>query len=127
MALEQERRGTLNPVSVIPLPLFSHFVIHFLTACFGSFVFYHCLFLESTVSDQAIASGGQKMPVSSIAYHCLFLESTVSDQVIASGGRKMPVSSIAVHHKHFCMVLSSNDGAQNQLFCQCIADCHGVS
>jgi hypothetical protein len=98
-ALEQEKRGALNPVSVIPLPLFSHFVIHFLTACFGSFVFYHCLFLEGTVSDQAIASGGQKMPV----------------------------SSIAVHHKHFCMVLSSNDGAQNQLFCQCIANCHGAS
>ncbi len=44
-----------------------------------------------------------------------------------SGGQKMLVSSIAVHHKYFCMVLSSNDGAWNQLFCQCIADCHGAS
>jgi hypothetical protein len=33
-ALEQERWGTLNPVSVVPLPLFSHFVIHFSTAWF---------------------------------------------------------------------------------------------
>ena len=48
-------------------------------------------------------------------------------KIASSWGRKMPVSSIAVHHKHFCMVLSSNDGARNQLFCQCIADCHGAS
>ena len=49
--------------------------------------------------------------------------------VSARGGGewKTLVSSIAVHHKHFCMVLSSNDGTRNQLFCQCIADCQGTS
>jgi hypothetical protein len=33
-----------------------------------------------------------------------------TDRMATSGGWKMLVSSIAVHHKHFCMVLSSNDG-----------------